>query len=239
MNIKNKNLYLRYIPMAVVAVLIIVFAVKNALSPENGQETAIWYLIFKTLPTLITLFVQLLMIYANRYAFLLAGTNAVIYSIVYFIEGIPFSGIFALFISFPLSVYSFFNWKSHSNKGQIPLRHLKLKGIIIMLALTVGGWAICFFWLSKYMVVRIPLLDTAMFSFGIVSTILLATRYIEAQYINVVSNTLSLIMWIALTISNPSNINYAIIGVYNLYCVIQAAVNWTIIGRQNKVEVKT
>ena len=85
--------------MSLAAAFLLFFAVKNALYPPEGQEIELWYLIFKTLPTIVTLFVQLLMMSANRYAFLLGGCNSVIYGIVYFIEGVPFSGISALVLS--------------------------------------------------------------------------------------------------------------------------------------------
>ena len=107
---KNKNIYLRYIPMSLAAAFLLFFAVKNALYPAEGEEIELWYHIFKTLPTIVTLFVQLLMMSANRYAFLLGGCNSVIYGIVYFMEGVPFSGISALVLSFLPQIYTFFNW---------------------------------------------------------------------------------------------------------------------------------
>ena len=84
------------------------------------------------------------------------------------------------------------------------------------------------------MVMRIPLLDTITFSLGIICTVLSAVRYIESQYINIISCTVSLVMWIILTVQNPSNVNYVIIGIYNLYCVTQSAINWTLIYIKNK-----
>ena len=50
----------------------------------------------KTLPTLITLVVQMLLVAANRYAFLLGGTNAVLYGVAYYSEGLYFSMISAV-----------------------------------------------------------------------------------------------------------------------------------------------
>lgn len=230
----NKNIYLRYIPMSFAAAFILFFAVKNALYPPEGQEIELWYLIFKTIPTLVTLFVQILLISANRYAFLLGGCNSVIYSIVYFMEGIHFSAISALVVSFSLQIYSFFHWGKNSKSGQVSLRWLSAKYKVITAAAAIGIWALCYFWLSGYMVLRIPLLDTITFSLGIICTVLSAVRYIESQYINIISCCISLAMWITLTVQDPSNINYVIIGIYNLYCVAQAAINWTLIYIKDK-----
>ena len=234
----NKEIYLRYIPMSLAAAFILFFAVKNALYPADGQEIELWYLILKTLPTLVTLIVQILLIGANRYAFLLGGCNSVIYSVVYFMEGLSFSAIYALLISFSIQIYSFFHWRKNSESGKVALRWLSAKSRVLTAVSAIGMWAVCYFWLSKYMVMRIPMLDTITFSLGIICTVLSSVRYIESQYISFVSCVVSLIMWIILSLQNPSNINYVIIGIYNLYCVGQAAVNWTLIYIRDKRSTK-
>ena len=236
-NMKNKNLYLRYIPMSFAAAFIIFFAVKNALYPPEGQQVELWYLIFKTMPTIITLFVQIMLISANRYAFLVGGINSALYSIVYFIEGITFSAISALVISCFIQLYSFVTWgKNSKSTGKVALRFLNAKYRILTFAAALGIWVTCYFWLSKYMVLRVPLLDTITFSLGIICTVLSARRYIDSQYINLVSCLLGLLMWIMITVQNPTNINYVIIQIYNVYCVGQAAVNWTLIYVRDKKE---
>ena len=231
---KNKNLYLRYIPMSLVAILIIFFAVKNALYPAEGKEVELWYLIFKTTPTLITLVIQLLLISANRYGFLLGGLNSILYSAVYFMEGVPFSGFFALLVSAPIQIYSFFNWKKNSKGSKVTLRTLSTKWRIIIGVIIVALWAVCYFWLSRYMRMSIPICDTIIFTLGTVVTVLAAIRFVESQYLSFISSLVSLVMWIILTIRDPSNINYAIIGVYNAYCVGQMAINWTILYIKDK-----
>ena len=220
--------------MSLAAAFLLFFAVKNALYPPEGQEIELWYLIFKTLPTIVTLFVQLLMMSANRYAFLLGGCNSVIYGIVYFIEGVPFSGISALVLSFLPQIYTFFNWGKNSKSGKVSLRRLPAKYIAVAVALFAGLWALSYFWLSKYMTIRIPLLDTLTFSLGIISTALAAVRYIESQYVSFFSCVWALVQWILLTVQDPSNINFAVIAVYNLYCVALTAINWTMIYAKDK-----
>ena len=98
MKLKKRNLFIDYIPMLLTAILIIVFSFMR-------KQT-----LLKTLPTLITLVVQLLLARANRFAFLLGGANAVIYGISYLDEGLYFSMISAILISAPIQIYSFFNW---------------------------------------------------------------------------------------------------------------------------------
>lgn len=220
--------------MSFAAALILFFAAKNALYPAEGQQTELWYLIFKTIPTLVTLAVQILLIAANRYSFLLGGLNSILYGVVYFIEGVPFSAAFAFLVSLPIQIYSFFHWKNNTKSGQVSLRWMSTKGRIITVAATVGMWAICYFWLSRYMVMKIPMCDTITFALGVIVTVLSARRYIESQYLSFISSCVSLVMWIVLTLQNPSNINYAIIGAYNLYCIGQTAVNWTLLYVKDK-----
>lgn len=220
--------------MSLAAAFLLFFAVKNALYPAEGEEIELWYHIFKTLPTIVTLFVQLLMMSANRYAFLLGGCNSVIYGIVYFMEDVPFSGISALVLSFLPQIYSFFNWGKNSRSGKVSLRRLSAKYMAVTVAAFAGIWSLSYFWLAKYMTIRIPLLDTLIFSLGIITTALAAVRYIDSQYISFISCIFALIQWILLTVQDPSNINFVIIAVYNLYCVGLTAINWTLIYIKDK-----
>ena len=69
MNLKKRNLFIDYIPMLLTAILIIVFSIIRKQS------------FLKTLPTLVTLIVHLLLARATRFSFFLRGTNALIYGI--------------------------------------------------------------------------------------------------------------------------------------------------------------
>jgi nicotinamide riboside transporter PnuC len=174
---------------------------------------------------------------ANKYGFLLGGTNAAIYGIVYILSGAPFSAVSALLISFPLQIYSFFNWKKNSQGKTVALRWLPVHGKLIVLGITAALWAFCFFVLAKYNILpcKIPVLDTMIFTIGTVVTVLSSIRYIDSQYMNLVSCCCGLIMWIFLTVEDPAtNISHAIIAVYNLYCVGLIAINWTLLYNKNK-----
>jgi nicotinamide riboside transporter PnuC len=81
-----------------------------------------------------------------------------------------------------------------------------------------------------------PLLDTYVFVMGITVSFLAAWRYIESQYLNIISSVISLALWILLTVRDPSNFNYVIISTYNLYRIIQASVVWTRKYYQSKKE---
>lgn len=109
--IKKRNLDLALAIIA--AILIIVFAFLQKQS------------VIKTLPTLITLVVQIFMVKANRVAFLVGGANAVLYGFSYYSEGLCFSAISNALISAPIMIFSFFNWKRKAENGNPKLFVLK------------------------------------------------------------------------------------------------------------------
>ena len=181
----------------------------------------------KTLPTLISLVVQLLLISADRKAFLLGGGNAFLYALSYALDGVYFSALYACLISGPLQIFSFFHWKKHSDGNRVQLRLLGWHRLVAVIVSTGGGWAIAYFGLSQFFGTAVfPLLDTLVFTLGIVITLLSAFRYLESQYFSIVSALFSLSLWILITAGQPASLNYVIISGYNLYRAIQAAVQW-------------
>ena len=217
MSEKSKKLLIDYLPMACAAALIIVFAIRN-------EQT-----FFKTLPTLITLVVQLLNVRVSRFAFLLGSCNAAIYGLVFLSEGLYFSMISALVISFPLQMLSFFNWSKKRTAGNVTeLRYLGLKRLVLVIFAVLAGWAITYFALAPFFSgAKMPAFDTLLFPLGIMITALSAMRYIDAQYINIVSCTLNIVMWALICMNEPGNVNYMIISAYNLFMIIKASISWT------------
>jgi len=222
---KKAKLIFDYALMLAAAVLIIVFAVLREQS------------FVKTLPTLITLVVQMLMVRANRFAFLLGGANALIYGISYFSEGLYFSLVSAVLISAPIQIYSFVSWSKKSGKETPPLRFLGIKKLSFAVGISLVGWAVCAFGLSGlFETAAYPALDSYIFVMSITISFLAAWRYIDSQYLNIISTALGLMLWILLTVRDPANFNYVIISSYNLYRIIQASVSWTRKYYQSKKE---
>ena len=214
---KIKKIFVDYVPMALAAALIITFAFIKEQS------------FFKTLPTLVTLAVQLLLVRANKYAFLLGGINAAIYGAVYITEGLYFSAVSALVISAPIQIYSFFNWRGRKNSsGDTKLKILGIKRLFIVIGVILFGWAVCYFGLAGFFkTVTYPVFDTLQFTIGIVVSLLAAFKYVESQHINIVNCASAVTVWMLICVQNPSNLNYLIISCYNLFMVAKAAVSWT------------
>lgn len=219
MNQDNKIVKINLIDLCLAlltATLIIVFAFIQSQS------------FIKTLPTLITLYVQILMVKGNRCAFLIGGINSLIYGIGYYAESLYFSTLSAVAISFPLMIFSFFNWKRKSQGSTTTLLNLKNSARILISIGLIVVWVLCVKLLGDIVSGgRFIYLDCFCFVGGIAVTILSSLRYADSQYLNVLCCTLTLIMWIAVCIEDAKNINFIIISLYNLYKVIQMAISWT------------
>ena len=223
--ITKKELFIDYIPTALAAVLIIVFAILK-------QQT-----LLKTLPTLITLIVLIMSVRANRYAFLVGASNCVLYTIAYMGEGLYFSAISAFLVSLPIQVFSFFVWSRHKEgKTRAELITMKPWLLISSIVVIFPTWAGCYFGLSAFITGNYPIIDSLCFVLGILISVQIAFRFFEGQYFNVIACLISLGMWIAICIDEPSNINFLIISCNNLFRTVQGAVNWTLIYKRSKNE---
>ena len=205
------------LPTVVVAALILVFAFWK-------EQT-----VLKTLPTLITLVVQILMVRANRYGFLLGGFNAALYGVGFLTEGLYFSAGSSILFSFPMQIWSFFHWKKHSSGQKVELQILRPLPRVLIVVGTLAGWVFCLFALRPlFSDAVLPELDAYLFVAGVVVTVLMALRIVEAQYLNLLSGILNLILWILIVIKDPADMNYMVISVYNLIRTTEAAVRWTV-----------
>lgn len=225
--ITKKELFIDYIPTLIVGIMIIVFAVLKEQS------------FLKTLPTLITLVVLIMSVRANRYAFLVGASNCVLYTIAYMMEGVYFSAASALLVSMPIQIFSFFVWSKHkTDKTKSELIRMKWWQLILSVAIVFPAWAGCYFGLGAFFEGNMALLDSLTFVLGLLISTLIAFRFVEGQYLNVVSCVLGLFMWIMICAKEPSNVNFVIISCYNLFRTVQAAVNWTVLYRRKRDEKK-
>jgi len=223
--ISKKELFIDYIPTFLVGVLIIVFAILK-------QQSFI-----KTLPTLITLGVLIMSVRANRYAFLVGACNCVLYTVAYISEGVYFSAANAFLVSMPIQLFSFFVWSRHKDgKTKSTLLKMKWWQLVLSTFAVFPTWAGCYFGLGAFFEGNMAILDSLCFVLGILISLLIAFRFIEGQYFNILSCFIALAMWIIICIKSPSNINFLIISFYNLFRTVQAAVNWTLIYRRQKNE---
>jgi nicotinamide mononucleotide transporter len=229
---KLRKFAIQYIPLMLMAILMISLAVINAVNQfPSVNETLPIFIIktcIRTLPTLVTLIVQILLVAANRNAFLIGGLNAALYGVSYILDGVYFSAISAILISSPIQLASYFTWKKNSSGDRVRFKKMSPITLSATVAIIIAGWAGCYFGLSPFFAGgSYPILDTLTFSIGTVVTVIVAMRYIESQYLNTISCLIGLVMWTLIAIKNPTSINQVVITLYNLFRVVQAAINWT------------
>ena len=223
--ISKKELFIDYIPTLFIGILIVVFAILNKQSFINN------------LPTLITLIVLIMSVRANRYAFLVGAGNCVLYTIAYISQGVIFSAANALLVSMPIQIFSFFVWSKHKD-GKTKSELVRMKWWLLLSSIVVifPAWAGCYFGMSAFFEGNMAILDSLCFVLGLIISLLIAFRFIEGQYFNVISCIIALVMWIFICIKSPNNINFLIISCYNLFRTVQAAVNWTLLYKKQKNE---
>lgn len=227
MKLQRKVIFSDIIPTSLIAVLIIIFAV-------IGKQSFI-----KTLPTLISLVIQLMLIKVNRYAFLIGGLNAVLYSISYYNEALYFSFFSALAISAPLQLVTFATWTRRSKKGDAKLRRVSCKMRLLIVAVLALFWFALFKTCSSFLFSsRFAVLDSLAFVCEFATLILSAMSLIESRYINLLACVFALATWIVICVQSPQNINFLIISAYNLFRVAQATIIWTKKYMSGEKEIK-
>lgn len=216
LKINKRHLLIDYLPMALTATLIIASAVWKEQS------------FLKTLPTLITLAVQILLARANRLTFLLGGANSILYALSYFEETLYLQALSATVISMPVQIYSYFNWKKNSVSNSPKLRELSPLHKLLIAVGIVAGWLIGNRFIGNMMRdAKYATADVLLFIMGIVVTFLSAFRFVDAQYLSLISGVLSLCLWIRIAIESPQNVNYVVIAAYNLFRHIETLINWS------------
>ena len=173
-----------------------------------------WY---RVLPLYISLFVMIMQTHANRYNFLLGGANSLLYAIVYYALGLYGMAIYAVTVSFPLQILTFIRWNKHAYGNSTVLKRLSNKTRVICLVGFITVWVICYIILSQFGSGYV-LLDNTLTILGIAGTICSLCSLIEFPFIQIVSNVLSIVLYITMMRDDPAQITFLIYSVYSLVC---------------------
>jgi nicotinamide mononucleotide transporter PnuC len=180
--------------------------------------------LFLMVPLFVSLFVMSFQSEANRIGSLIGAINAVIYTAAYLYMGVYVSAASALFMSVPLQLATFFNWKKNAYKKTVVFKKMSVKMRVVSLVALLISWSVSAgaLTLFKY---EYAIFDTVTFLLGLAVSILTMLAYIEYTYLWIISAVTGLIVNIQMVINNPKEITYLIYGVYALYCVIVAFIN--------------
>ena len=233
MNQKTKSFLADYLPILLLAPLIIV----SGLLAKQA--------VIKIIPAVGTLFIVLLSSKLYRVAFLLGAANCVLYSVGFFADGLYGSLVSTLLVSAPLQIASFFLWKRRAYKQATVFRVMKpgwYPPLIIMLAALWWGmlkygskWLAL---LNKDKVSDMISLDSLLFALGLVVTVLLMFAFVEGYALNLVSCVLSCVMWGVLMARDMSNVTYLLISLYTTYRISIALVKSINMYRAQRAQAK-
>ena len=179
---------------------------------------------FLMIPLFVSLFVMSFQSEANRVGSLIGAINAVIYTVAYLYMGVYVSAASSFFMSVPLQLATFFNWKKNAYKKTVIFKKMSVKMRIISLVVLFVLWGISAGVLTFFNY-EYAIFDTVTFLLGLAVSILTMLAYIEYTYLWIISAVTGLIVNIQMVINNPKEITYLIYGVYALYCVIVAFIN--------------
>ena len=180
--------------------------------------------LFNALPLLISTVVMFLQARVNRYAFLLGSLNSLLYAIAYLQMTLYSSAAYALLVSLPLQMFTFFNWRKHTYNNATQIRTLSIPMRILLFAGMGGAWLILFFIFSVFGSSYL-ILDNTVSVLGIVGTLLCAWRYAEFTMIQWISGLAGLVTYTVMTFDDPSRCIWLIHTVYTCICSIITYIN--------------
>lgn len=179
---------------------------------------------FLMIPLFVSLFVMSFQSEANRLGSLIGAINALIYTATYLYMGVYISAASAFFLSVPLQLGTFFNWKKNAYKKTVIFKKMSAKTRIISILALLVSWGISAGVLT-YFKYEYAIFDTITFLLGLAVSVLTMLAFIEYTYLWIVQAVTGLIVNIQMVINNPKEITYLIYGVYALYCVVVAFIN--------------
>jgi nicotinamide riboside transporter PnuC len=180
--------------------------------------------LFLMVPLFVSLFVMSFQSEANRIGSLIGAINAVIYTAAYLYMGVYVSAASAIFLSVPLQLATFFNWKKNAYKKTVIFKKMSVKARVVALAALFALWGVSAGVLA-YFKYEYAIFDTITFLLSLAVSILTMLAFIEYTYLWIVQAVTGLIVNVQMVVNDPKETTYLIYGVYALYCVIMAFIN--------------
>ncbi|MBR5157274.1 MAG: nicotinamide mononucleotide transporter [Clostridia bacterium] len=173
------------------------------------------------LPLFISLLVMIMQSRVSSIGFLMGGLNSVLYAIVYVGFGLYASAAYAFFVSFPMQLVTFINWRKRPYGKSTMLRKLSAKQRIF------GAIGLIILWFALTAAVNAlggsyGGLDSAVSLIGMVGTLLSMFAFIEYSYFSMGANILSIVLYINMLGSMPEQSTYLVSSAFGLICNARA-----------------
>ena len=167
-----------------------------------------------------SLVISFLLTRANRYAPLLIGFNAVLYAASYFHYHLFSNAAFALFVSCPLQLITFFRWHNKPYKRSTVFRKMTGKQRLLWSGVALLCWSVASFLFYRFQS-DFNLLDTTVTMFSMYGTILSLLSYMEFPLFTAITNLCNLFLYLSMLGDHPEQITYMIFSIYALICSVK------------------
>ena len=188
--------------------------------------------IINVLPLLVSIFIMFLQSKVNRYAFLLGGINSIFYAVAYFYMTLYSTALYALLVSFPIQIFTFFNWRKNTHNGKTETKNLSARGRVIMFSLMAAVWLVFFLVFSAFGSSYL-IFDNTISVIGIVSSILCAFRFSEYAILQIVSQFINIGLYSLMLSSDRGKIIWLIFTLYGCVCSLIAFIKMNKGEKQN------
>ena len=179
----------------------------------------------KMLPLFVSLIIMALSARVNRYAFLLGSLNSLLYCYYYYSVGLMSTLLYAIIVSFPLQLISFFTWQKKSKGSITELKKMTVWQMIISVAAILIGWLILFITVSFIKGASYSLLDSVTTTLGVSITILTMLRFSEYTLLQILNGIITIVMHFNIFLTgHPENITYIVFSIYSFICVVLAII---------------
>ncbi len=175
---------------------------------------------FYILPLYISLIVGVFQTTASRYANLIGGCNAILYSVANFSFGLYAAAFQALLISFPLQLITFIRWSQNKYKHSTTFKKLSAKGRWLLAGAFLLAFGILYIILDQ-LGSRYTLVDNASSLISITASLLAIFSFVEFSLFGVLGGLGQVVLYGAVMLDQPAQITYVIYAVYALICVIR------------------
>lgn len=174
--------------------------------------------ILRILPLYVSLVISLLQSKVNRYASLLGGINSILYAVVYVWLHIYGSAAYALLVSCPMQLITFFRWSKKPWGKATVFQKLSNQQRIGTAAAFVIAWITLFTMLHKTDADYI-FLDCTGTLLGVFTSILMMLSYIEYAGLMLVNCLVSIVLNATIMLQIPGQSTYLVYSLYSLLCV--------------------
>lgn len=165
--------------------------------------------IFLCIPLLVSPAVMFLQTKVSRYAFMLGAINSILYAIAYAKMTLYATASYSVLVSFPLQLATFFNWSHHTQKRKTDLKQMSHLTLLITVMIIIGGVVLLCMIFSR-LNSQYLFFDNCITILGIAATILCMLRYREYTILQILCNSISLIMFFIMLSDDPSKIIWII-----------------------------